>query len=68
MRASTIAGLAILVCTIFTGVGSGSDKSCIAIHLMTVVVRGRSLCTLLVTREVRLDVMGLLILCLRLAV
>lgn len=68
MKVSTIGGLAISVCTIFIAVGSDSDKSCIVIRLKTVVVLRRSLCSLLVTREVELDVIGRLIICLRLAV
>jgi hypothetical protein len=68
MKASTIGGLAISMCTIFIGGGSDSDKSCIVIRLKTIVVLTRSLCSLLVTREVELDVMRHLIICLRLAV
>jgi hypothetical protein len=68
MKASTIGGLAISVCTIFTEVKSDSDMSCIVIRLKTVVALTRSLCSLLVTREVELDVMRRLIICLRLVV
>jgi hypothetical protein len=68
MKANTIGGLAISVCTIFIEVGFDSDMSCIVIRLKTVVALTRSLCSLLVTRGVELGVMRRLIICLRLAV